>query len=364
MKNKIAIDVRMINASGIGVYIQNILPNIINSLDNYHFYLLGDLNTLLNYEWTQKSNVSIINLKSKIYSLSEQRYLLSKIPKDSVLFWSPHYIIPVFYKGKILVTVHDIFHLAKPEFVGGFHKKLYAKLMFKAVSKKADAIISVSDFTTKEFLKFVNRNQNNIYTIYNGVNNFWREFLDRDTDTDRNPYIVYVGNVKPHKNLISLVKAFEKIKNEIPHNLVIIGKKEGFITGDQEVIKYAERLGDRIKFTGFVDNETLKRYIANAHALVFPSLYEGFGLPPLEAMACGCPVIVSNVASLPEVCGDAALYIDPYSPEDIAEKIKLLLSDDKLRKELRRKGLERAKMFSWEKCAKETLEVIEEVLAK
>lgn len=215
----------------------------------------------------------------------------------------------------------------------------------------------------KEFQKFVNGNQNNIYTVYNGVNNFWREFRDKDSN-DLKPYIVYVGNVKPHKNLISLVKAFEKVKNEIPHNLVIIGKKEGFITGDQEVIKYAEKLQDRIKFTGFVDNETLQGYIANAQALVFPSLYEGFGLPPLEAMACGCPVIVSNVASLPEVCGDAALYVDPYSPEDIAEKIKLLLSDDKLREELRRKGLERATMFSWEKCAQETIKVIEEVLAK
>lgn len=355
----------MINASGIGVYIQNILPNVINNLDNYCFYLLGDSSNLLNYEWTQKSNINIINLQSSIYSLSEQYHLVSKIPKDSVLFWSPHYIIPIFYKGKILVTIHDVFHLAKPEFVGGFHKKLYAKFMFKAVSKKADAIISVSDFTKKEFLKFVNKNQDNIYTIYNGVNNFWREFVDEDTDLNiTKPYIVYVGNVKPHKNLITLVKAFEQIKNEIPHNLVIIGKKEGFITGDQEVIKYAERLADRIKFTGFVDNQILKQYIANADALVFPSLYEGFGLPPLEAMACGCPLIVSNVSSLPEVCGDAALYIDPYSSEDIAEKIKLLLSDDKLREELRRKGLERAKMFSWEKCAEETIKVIEEVLAK
>lgn len=153
MKNKITVDLRMINASGIGVYIQNMLPNIISSLNNYDFYLLGDLNTLSNYKWTQKSNVSVINLHSKIYSLSEQYHLVSKIPKDSVLFWSPHYIIPIFYKGKMIVTVHDVFHLAKPEFVGGFHKKLYAKLMFKAVSKKADAIISVSDFTKKRISK-------------------------------------------------------------------------------------------------------------------------------------------------------------------------------------------------------------------
>jgi glycosyltransferase involved in cell wall biosynthesis len=359
----ITIDLRMIDSSGIGTYIQNLIPMIIRQY-KANYYLLGDIPKIIEYVGENKNYVNYIPTKTALYSLKEQFDLLNCIPKNTSLFWSPHYVIPLFYKGKILVTVHDVFHLAKPEFVGGFHKKLYAKLMFKAVSKKADAIISVSDFTKKEFLKFVNGNQQNIYTVYNGINDFWIEFGGRDSNPNPSPYIVYVGNVKPHKNLISLVKAFEKIKNEIPHNLVIIGKKEGFITGDQEVIKYAERLEDRIKFTGFVDNEILKQYIVNAHALVFPSLYEGFGLPPLEAMACGCPVIASNVASLPEVCGKAALYVDPYSPEDIAEKIKLLLSDYKLREELRRKGLERAKMFSWEKCAEKTIKVIEEVLAK
>ncbi|MFV9510461.1 glycosyltransferase family 4 protein [Tepidibacillus sp. LV47] len=363
MKN-ITIDLRMIDSSGIGTYIQNLIPKIIKQYQA-NYYLLGDISKIKEYIDEKNNCVNYISTTSGLYSLKEQFELLNLIPKNSSLFWSPHYVIPLFYKGKMLVTVHDVFHLAKPEFIGGFHKKLYAKLMFKAVSKKADAIISVSDFTKKDFLKFVNGNQDNIYTVYNGVNNFWRECRDRDIDSnDSKPYIVYVGNVKPHKNLISLVKAFEKIKNQIPHKLVIIGKKEGFITGDQEVIKYAEKLKDRIQFTGFVDDETLKQYIVNADALVFPSFYEGFGLPPLEAMACGCPVIVSNVASLPEVCGEAALYVDPYSPEDIAEKIKLLLSDDKLREELRRKGLERAKLFSWEKCAEETIKVIEEVLAK
>jgi len=150
--------------------------------------------------------------------------------------------------------------------------------------------------------------------------------------------------------------------NSIPIDLVIVGKKEGFVTKDNHVEKQAQKLGDRVSFTGEIDDHTLSNYYANAQTLVLPSLYEGFGLPPLEAMACGCPVIVSDIASLPEVCGDAAVYIDPYDPNDIAEKIKLVVNDGDLREKMRLKGLEHAKMFTWQKCAAQTIRAIERVL--
>jgi glycosyltransferase involved in cell wall biosynthesis len=162
--------------------------------------------------------------------------------------------------------------------------------------------------------------------------------------------------------LKTLIETFGLIKDDVPHDLVIVGRREGFITGDETVVAEAATLGDRVRFTGYVGDDLLRQYFAHADALVLPSLYEGFGLPPLEAMACRCPVIVSNAASLPEVCGDAALYCDPHDPTDIADKIRQLTNDMNLQDALRQRGLERAKQFTWEKCAQETLAVIREVL--
>ncbi|MFK5953154.1 MAG: glycosyltransferase family 1 protein, partial [Desulfobacterium sp.] len=176
------------------------------------------------------------------------------------------------------------------------------------------------------------------------------------------PYFLFVGNVKPHKNLTRLLEAFELLPSNISQELIIVGKKEGFITHDSMVEKKAVSMKQRVHFTGYVDNELLHQYFVHADALIFPSLYEGFGLPPLEAMACGCPVLVSNAASLPEVCGDAAIYFDPYSIKDMADKIKHLLSDKALQDKMRIKGLERAKKFTWKKSALETAKTIEELL--
>ena len=173
-----------------------------------------------------------------------------------------------------------------------------------------------------------------------------------------------MGNVKPNKNLGSLVDAYSLLLEEIPHDLVIVGKKDGFITGDNVVISRAAGMGARVHFTGHLDETLLRQYVSHADIFVFPSLYEGFGLPPLEAMAAGCPVIASNAASLPEVCGDAVTYCDPYDANDIAEKIKLVLADGNKRERMRVKGFEHAKMFTWEKCAIETLPVIAKVISK
>jgi glycosyltransferase involved in cell wall biosynthesis len=152
------------------------------------------------------------------------------------------------------------------------------------------------------------------------------------------------------------------ICDRVPHDLVLVGKKEGFITGDHLVAQEAHRLGGRVKFTGYVDDQQLRQYFAHADAMVFPSLYEGFGLPPLEAMAAGCPVLVSNAGPMPEVCGDAALYCDPRRPEDIAAKLLGLMSDAELQDRLRRQGYERARGFTWDRCVRQTCEVIARVI--
>ena len=158
------------------------------------------------------------------------------------------------------------------------------------------------------------------------------------------------------------MEAFSLIINSIPHDLVIVGRKEGFITVDKKVDSIARAIEDRVHFTGFVSDELLKQYYVHASALVLPSLYEGFGLPPLEAMACGCPTAVSNVASIPEVCGKASLYFNPYDIREIAKKIHLILTDTNLRKTLKEKGYSQAKKFTCEVSAKGVKMLIENII--
>ena len=364
LKKSISIDTRLINAAGIGTYLRNLLPRIILSKSNTLFYLLGDIRELESFNWSKETNVVLINCVSPIYSFEEQIEIYQKIPRDTLLFWSPHYNIPLFYRGKLLVTVHDLFHIAMPQFVKGYHKQLYAKIMFKAISKKANSIISVSDFTKNEFNKFVGKTKQEIHAIHNGVDESWFSSQKQKDFHHKKPFLLFVGNIKPHKNLGSLLDAFKLIMDIIPHDLIILGKKEGFITGDSDIFVKALEQKERVHFFGEFDNdsEIFRQFYLNADVLILPSFYESFGLPPLEAMASGCPAIVSNVAALPEIYKDSVLYCNPYDYKDIAEKIFELINDNKLRDNLRQKGFERAKQLTWESCAQKTIHVIQEVL--
>lgn len=357
----ITIDARWLNTSGMGTYLRNTLPGVIEAFPDIEFCLLGGKSVLAALEGLNRNNVRMVEAKAPMYSLSEQLELKRIIPKETRLFWATHYNIPLLYRGKMLVTVYDLFHWAMPDMVGGLHKRLYAKIMFRAVRRRAAAIITISRFTKDELIRFTGEGKQPIYPIHLGVADAWFH-IPPSARPYTNKYILYVGNVKPHKNLSALVKAFGSICDKIPHDLVIVGKKEGFITGDEIVANEAARLGSRVQFTGYVDDEKLRQYFAHAEALVFPSLYEGFGLPPLEAMAAGCPVLVSTAASLPEVCGDAVCYCDPYRTEDVASKLLELLTDEYLREEFRRKGYERARTFTWERCVSQTCDVIRGLL--
>jgi glycosyltransferase involved in cell wall biosynthesis len=173
------------------------------------------------------------------------------------------------------------------------------------------------------------------------------------------PYFVYVGNIKPYKNLGRLVEAFLKIRERVPQDLVIIGQSEGLITGESaEFFERVRGAGERIRLTGFVSHQELLSLVGHAHALIMPSLYEGFGLPPVEAMAAGVPVAVAEAASLPEVCGDSALYFDPLKVEDIAAKLVMIASDAELCERLRGMGLKHSRLFTWDACSEKTAEAL------
>lgn len=358
----LAIDTRMLAHSGIGTYVSNVLARLIPQYRGGRVYLVGERSALARHAWARGDKISVVDCASPIFSLDEQRRLPRLIPRDAGLFWSPQFNVPLLYRGRLLVTIHDVLHLALPQYMEGAHRRLYARALFGAVRLKADAVICNSRFTAAELMRLVGIRSSRIEVIPMGVDESWFA-VEKGARPHDKPYFVFVGNVKAHKNIAGLVQAFREVSKKIPHDLVIVGKKEGFVTGDRRVEGWAAELDARVKFTGLVDDALLKRYVAWADALVLPSFYEGFGLPPLEAMACGCPVIVSAAASLPEVCGEAALYCDPHDPGDIAAKMLEVATSEATRATLREKGLAHARRYTWDKCARETLAVIEGVTA-
>jgi glycosyltransferase involved in cell wall biosynthesis len=362
-KKEIIIDFRMHKSSGIGTYIKNIVPFLI---ENFKIVLLGNIGELKEYNWFDK--IKIINFNTKVYTIKEQLFFPVKTP-NSDMFWSPHYNVPFFdlKVQKRIVTIHDIFHIAFLNTLT-LPQKIYAKIMMKTAIDKSDIIFTVSEFTKSEILKYYSCKNHKIYIIPNAVdfnifkminNESLLKKINRKYYLPKN-FILFVGNVKPHKNLKNLLLAYLKLGSS-DFQLVIVGKKEGFITGDDtisELLRESEFIRKNVFFTGYVSDEDLVCIYNLASLFVFPSLYEGFGIPPLEAMACGCPCVVSNAASLPEVCGNAAYYVNPYDINDIANGIEKVLADDKLRYELVRKGFENVKRFSWESSAQKVIEIL------
>ena len=321
-KLRIGVDVRMLKSSGIGKDIENILARMILAKPDWDFFLLGRKAEIEDFTFCSSTNVHLIECDCSIYSICEQIVLPMKIPADLDCFWSPHYNIPVFYRGKILVTIHDLAHLALKDINKSMVKKAYANIMFRIATYKAKKIICVSHFTKSELLKYIpSVDKSKIVVVYNGVDEKWKN-IKKEKSPYNKPYFVYVGNIKPHKNLHRLIVAYKMVADEIKQDLVLIGKKDGFITGDNNISELINGYENRIVFTGYVPDKLLMQYVVNADALVFPSLYEGFGLPPIEALAAGKNIIVSNIASLPEVCGEYATYFNPLDVMDIALKMK------------------------------------------
>jgi glycosyltransferase involved in cell wall biosynthesis len=356
-RRTLAIDLRWIDSSGVGVYIKGIMPGIVESLSDRSIVGIGDLSRLEEFAWSRAPNVRLVSCRAGRYSLAEQIQLPLAIPGSADLFFSPYYSIPLLYRGPLVVTVHDMSHLIVPEIAGDFKKRLYAQTMFRALRKRASVIFTVSNFSKSELLRLTTGpREDNIIPTHLGISAEWYGAAQLPRIHHR-PYFIYVGNIKPYKNLGRLVEAFLKIKDRVSQDLVIVGQSEGLITGESaEFFERVRGSGERIRLTGFISHQELLSLVGHAHALIMPSLYEGFGLPPIEAMAAGVPVAVAYAASLPEVCGDAALYFDPLSIDDIALKLVEIASDLELRSDLRKRGLDRSRLFSWDQCSTKTAE--------
>lgn len=345
-KFDIVIDARMINHSGIGTYIKNLIPNL---ADNYNLTVLGNKDIFESFSWFNKTN--IIEANYPIYSISEQLNLPKDIP-DCKLFISPHYNIPIkrILADKRMVVVHDVNHLLDFNKIS-FIKKIYAKFMLTAAVQRSDKVITDSNFSKNEINKYIKTNNKKINVVYCGIDgeqiaaSLNSNILDSIKVKYRLPknYFLYVGSIKRHKNLHSALKAFKlfKAKNS-GFQLVLIGLKYREFHNEPEF----EGLRENVFVPGFIPDVDLPGIYANASALVFPSFYEGFGLPPLEAMSCGCPVISSNASSLPEVCGEAALYFNPNNIDDIVKCMQKIIEDKDIANSLILKGNENIKRFS------------------
>jgi len=370
---KICIDARMINNSGIGVYIKNYVEYMLKNKVFDEIVLLGkerELEKIFN----SYPNWSCQEIDIPIYSIKEQFAFPFLIPTCDI-FWSPHYNIPLLpiKAKKRVVTLPDTAHLVLTDlFDFGIIKQLYAKVVFKAATLLSDTITTISMFSKNEIVRYTGINPAKITAIHLGIDtNLFRKInnctLTKTTEKYKLPqnFILFVGNIKPHKNLTTLLDAFLLAKPKIGnYQLVILGKKEGFITGDSKIFEKINKnsiLEENVHFTGYVAEEDLPSIYNLATLFVFPSIYEGFGFPPLEAMACGCPVVCSNSASLPEVCGDAVLYVDALNPSEMALGIQETLSNDILRRELTAKGFNKAKQYEWKRSSEQFTDCLKNI---
>ena len=279
------------------------------------------------------------------------------------VFFSPTHYLPLRIPCPSVISILDVSYLYFPEL---FKKKdLYQLKLWGGHSiKKATKVLTISKSSKNDIINEYKIKAEKVVVTYPGIKqiaNMDKEELDKKFDI-KGDYILFVGTIQPRKNIKRLIQAFAKL-NKKDLNLVIVGKK-GWMY--EETLNTPQDLGisEKVKFLDFVSDKELPSLYKNALCFVLPSLYEGFGLPLLEAMQYGCPVITSNISSLPEAAGEAALYVDPESVDDIAEKMEKLVTEPKLREDLIKKGYEQVKKFSWEKTARETLKVLEEVGGK
>jgi glycosyltransferase involved in cell wall biosynthesis len=354
----VTVDARMLRSTGIGTYLRALLPRVVERLGQARFCLLGEPAVLGREASLRDSRVRFRALKAGIYGPTEQVRLLAATPRDTRVFWAPHVNAPLAGPGRLLVTVHDAFYANPPAGAEPrWDKQLYLDLMLRGVKRRAAAILCDSAFTRDELERHLGPFRCPLHVVPIGIEAEWfeRPLAERPHAA---PYLLYLGNLKPHKNLPRALAAFSELAERVPHDFVLAGP------GDPEPLRrgLTPSVARRVHFLGVIEEERLRALVAHAAGLVLVSLYEGFGLPPVEAMALGVPSLVSNAASLPEVCGDAALYCEPLSVPDIARGLFTLLMDEGERARLRARGLLRARELDWDTCAERTSAVLEGLL--
>lgn len=367
---RIGIDARMIRhrMTGIGKYTQNLVQGLAR-VDQQNQYIILS-NEPLGELKKNNPNFHQIMISQAVFSLSEQLIIPGIIRREKLdLFHTPSFVAPLWQPCSSVMTIHDLTHLRFPNL---FSKKVqwYYRLIVRPAARKMKKIITDSETSKSDILSFLNIPEERIVVIPLGVDKAYKpqresgvtSLLLKRFQISGN-YILSLGNRKPHKNFIRLVEAFNLLEKETKSGYLLVI----LVDNDpryRQIEKRVEELslGRKVKvISDFFSEEELSFLYSAADLFVLPSLYEGFGLPVLEAMACGTPVVASNTSSLPEVVGDAGILVDPYDHRKIAQAMYQVLGDRALWNRLREKGLDRAKIFTWEKTARKTLEVYNQV---
>lgn len=367
---KIGIDARFYNpeASGLARYTSELVPRLVDlpAAKEHQFVIF--LPSKITAPKVANRQVQFVSTDIKHYSKSEQfrfRRILESYDLDLTHFLNFNH--PLFYRGRSIFTIHDIILSFYPGKNISPLKKLAYEVTIKHALKSAVKIIAVSQMTKRQLTEHYHVDPDKVKVIYEAVDSRYKKIdnqklldeIKKKYHIDKS-YLLYVGQIRIHKNIVRLIEAFSSLHaRNRSLQLVLVGKADPHYAPDVLAAIERHHLGNSVIQTGFTPEEDLPVLYSGASAAVVPSLIEGFGLPPLEAMACECPVISSNASCLPEIAGDGALYFDPLSPVDMADKINTVLTDENLRAILIKAGLKRIKDFSWDKMAEETLAVYE-----
>ncbi|MBD3282052.1 MAG: glycosyltransferase [Candidatus Portnoybacteria bacterium] len=353
---KIGIDARFFGPEdkGFGRYAEKLIRGL-EEVDKKNKYFIFLRKEAWERYVPKNKNFKKVLANYKWYGLKEQVFYPFKIRKYKLdLMHFTHFNVPLLFFGNFIVTIHDLtlrFFSAKRKnllssLTYPFKKIAYLTVFYFAI-KKSKRIIAISGYTKKDILKHYKIRPEKIKVIYEGVDKRKEESVVRKNQ------ILYIGNAYPHKNLERLIFAFEKLKEDFNVNLVLAGGDDYFYKKLKKKIFNSKN----IVFKGFVDEKELDLLYKESLLFIFPSLYEGFGLPPLEAMSRGLVVVSSSASCLPEILGDSALFFDPFDVDDMKAKIKKALVDKGLQENLRSKGIKRVQNFNWEKMVFETLDL-------
>ena len=366
---RIAIDARKLHDYGIGTYVRNLVGALARQDDTTEYILLCRPEDAEDVRALGPRFQAIVE-RAGNYSVREQMTVPLSLARARVdAFHAPHYVVSPLTRCPYVVTIHDCIHLRFPQYLPNKAAHYYARTMMTMAARRADRILTVSEASKQDILYYLNVPPGKVDVVYNALD---ERLAAPPTDDDvarvrerfllTAPFILYAGNIKPHKNVDRLIEAYSLLRQRGGEDVKLL------IIGD-EISKYPNlrrlvhrfQLHKHVRFLGFVPEATLAVLYRLASVFVFPSLYEGFGLPPLEAMAAGTPVITSNVSSLPEVVGDAAVLIDPMDPEAIASAMARVLGDPQLSADLSRRGLERVKVFSWDRSVARIRQIYAEI---
>ncbi len=377
MKN-IGLDLRMLGNrhGGIGRYCFEIAQHILRQDQKNHYTLFVNKKNTENSvleQFQHFNNSTIIEANVRHYSILEQTSFLRALNNaDLDLMHFPNFNMPIYYKKPFVVTIHDMVHHK----IGGakkthfFHFQAYKKVITTA-AQNAQKIITVSQYSKEDIIKYLNVPSEKIEVIYEGTSLPTHLVSDdqimkiKQSFLLSRPYLLFVGVLERKKNIINLTRGFDEFikKYNINIDLVIAGPADKHYPD----IKYKAldiKNKDRVIFTGFLEDSELAALYKGAHAFVSASLHEGFGLPGVEAMHSGLPLVVSNIKVFNEIYDDAAIYFNPLDPSDIAEKINLLVRDAQFHLSMQKKSIARSQHFSWEKAAEETLAVYNKVVGE